>query len=455
MAAQTRQTKREDVRRQWLQSLHEPELGHSVETASVTMADIARDPAFLKRRRRRRIGAGVVATILVIAVSIALARMEPAPPTVPAETLLRDTVKRGSLVRQVRGPGSLVPEDTRWIPATTDGRVERILLQPGAIVSADSVILELSNPQVEQEALGARLQLQSAQAQLESLRVQYDNDLLTLESQIAALEAEYEQARLDAETRDALAKKQLASEFERRQTRLRADSLGRRVQIEQKRLQSSRGSLDSRLRVPRATIEQAQAIASLYESRLQSLKVRAGFAGVLQQVPVEVGQRVEPGTNLARVADPERLKAALQISETQARDIEVGQPAQIDTRTAIIAGRVTRKDPAAANGTVTVDVTPTEPLPRGAVPDVGVDGTIQLERFESVLYVMRPSFGQDDGTIDLFRVTAGGRDAKRVRVTFGRSSVTHVVVVKGLREGDEVILSDMSKWDAFDKVRLR
>lgn len=419
------------------------------------MPDIARDPAFLKRRRLRRVGAGVLATLLVIAVSIALARMEPAPPTVPVDTLLRDTVKRGSLVRQVRGPGTLVPEDTRWIPATTDARVERILLQPGAAVLADSVILELSNPQVEQEALNARLQLQSAQAQLESLRVQYDNDLLTLESQIAALESEYEQARLDAETREALAKQQLASEFERRQTQLRAESLGKRLQIEQKRLQATRGSLDARLRVPRATVDQAQAIASLFDSRLQSLKVRAGFAGVLQQVPVEVGQRVGPGTNLARVADPGRLKAALQIPETQAKDIDVGQLAQIDIRTAVIAGRVTRKDPAAANGTVTVDVTPTESLPRGAVPDLGVDGTIQLQRFDNVLYVMRPSLGQDDSTVGLFRVTAGGRDAERVRVTFGRSSVTHFVVVKGLREGDEVILSDMSNWDAFDKVRLR
>jgi HlyD family secretion protein len=418
------------------------------------MPDIARDPAFLKRRRLLRIGAGVVAVILVTAVSIALARMEPAPPTVPADTLLRDTVKRGAIVRQVRGPGTLVPEDTRWIPATTDARVERIVLQPGAIVQAHSVILELSNPQVEQEALNARLQLQSAEAQLEGLRVQFDNDLLTLESQIAALESEYEQARLDAETRDALAKQKLASEFERRQTQLRAESLGKRLQIEQKRMQATRGSLEARLRVPRATVDQAQAIASLFDSRLQSLKVRAGFAGVLQQVPVEVGQRVGPGTNLARVADPGRLKAALQIPETQAKDIEVGQVAQIDIRTALIAGRVTRKDPAAANGTVTVDVTPTEPLPRGAVPDLGVDGTIQLERFENVLYVMRPSLGQEDSTVSLYRMTADG-DAERVRVTFGGSSVTHFVVTNGLREGDEVILSDMSNWDAFDKVRLR
>jgi HlyD family secretion protein len=419
------------------------------------LPDIARDPAFLKRRRLRRIGLGIVATIVVIAVSMALARMEPAPPSVPADTLLLDTVKRGPFTRQVRGAGTLVPEDTRWIPATTDGRVERILLQAGASVTADSVILELSNPQVEQEALNARLQLQSAQAQLESLRVQYENDLLTLDSQLAALRADYEQARIDAETQEALAKQELASELDRRRAQLRADTFGTRLQIEQKRLDSTRGAVEARLRVPRAAVDQAQAIAQLNDARLQSLKVRAGFTGVLQQVPVEVGQRVMPGANLARVADPSRLKAALQIAETQARDIDVGQPAEIDTRNAVIAGRVTRKDPAAVNGTVTVDVTPTQPLPRGAVPDLGVDGTIQLERLENVLHVGRPSLGQEDSTVGLFRLAGDGRDAERVRVTFGRTSVTNIVVVTGLREGDRVILSDMSNYDAFDKVRLR
>lgn len=396
----------------------------------------------------------MMATIVVIAVSIALARMEPAPPSVPADTLLLDTVKRGPFTRQVRGSGTLVPEDTRWIPATTDGRVERILLQPGAAVTADSVILELSNPQVQQEALNATLQLQSAQAQLENLRVQYEDDLLTLESQLAALDADYEQARIDAETQEALAKQELASELDRRRAQLRADTLGKRLQLEKQRLESTRGSLEARLRVPRSAVDQARAMAQLNDDRLQSLKVRAGFAGVLQQVPVEVGQRVGPGTNLARVADPARLKAALQIPESQAKDVEVGQLAEIDTRNAVIAGRVTRKDPAAANGTVTVDVSPTEPLPRGAVPDLGVDGTIQLERLENVLYVGRPSPGQEDSTVGLFRVTAAG-DAERVRVRFGRTSVTNIVVIEGLAEGDRVVLSDMSNWDAFDRVRLR
>jgi HlyD family secretion protein len=419
------------------------------------MPDIARDPAFLKRRRLRRMGYAAVGVLVLIAASIALARMEPAPPSVDADALLRDMVKRGSLIREVRGPGTLVPEDTRWIPATTDGRVERILLRPGAQVDANSVILELSNPQVEQEALNARLQLQSAQAQMENLRIQYENDLLTLESQTAALDADFEQARMDADTKDALAKQKLISEIERRQAQLRADTLHNRVQIERKRFVSTRDSLEARLRVPRAAVDQARAISDLSESRLRSLKVRAGFAGVLQQVPVEVGQRVSPGTNLARVADPGRLKAELKIAETQARDIDLGQVAAIDTRNSLIAGRVSRKDPAAVNGTVTVDVTLTETLPRGAVPDLSVDGTIQLERFDNVLYVGRPSLGQENSTVGLFRLVDGGRDAERVQVKFGRSSVSNIVVLSGLRERDQVILSDMSSWDGYDKVRLK
>jgi HlyD family secretion protein len=419
------------------------------------MPDIARDPAFLKRRRIRRIGYGVALTAALVAVSIALARMEPAPPGVEAETLLRDTVKRGSILVQVRGIGTLVPEDTRWIPATTDGRVERILLRPGAQVGPDSVILELSNPQVEQEALNARLQLQSAQAQLENLRVQYENELLTQQSQAAALQAEYEQARMDAEAREELAKEKLVSDLERRQAALRAETLKKRVELEQRRLASVSDSVDARLRVQRAAVDQTRALVELQESRLSSLKVRPGFAGVLQQVPVEVGQRVGPGVNLARVADPGRLKAELRIPETQARDIEVGQPAEVDTRTGVIAGVVSRKDPAAANGTIAVDVTLTDPLPRGAVPDLSVDGTIQLARMENVLYVGRPSLGQDQSTVGLFKLTPDKRDAERVQVKFGRSSVNTIEVVSGLREGDEVVLSDMSTYDAFDKVRLR
>lgn len=419
------------------------------------MPDIARDPAILKRRRIRRIGYGVVGMILVVAVSIALARMEPAAPTVDRGTVLEDTVKRGSIVRQVRGLGTLVPEDTRWIPATTDGRVERILLRPGAEVRPDSVILELSNPQVEQDALAARLALQSAEATLENQRIQYESELLTQESQLAALESEFKRATMQAEADEALAKEQLVSDLQRRQSRLAADTLEERLKIERRRLAATRSSVDGRLSVQRATVDQARANMQLQANRLTSLRVTPGFSGVLQQVPVEVGARIGPGTNLARVADPARLKAELKIPETQALDVEVGQKAEIDIRTGIIAGIVSRKDPAAANGTVTVDVSLTDALPRGAVPDLSVDGTIQLELLENVLYVGRPSLAQDQSTVGLFKVTSEDGDATRVQVKMGRSSVNAIEVISGLQEGDRVVLSDMSQWDAFDRVRLR
>jgi HlyD family secretion protein len=419
------------------------------------MPDIARDPAFLKRRRLRRIGYGVIASIVLVAVSIVLARMEPAPPGVEVDTLLRDTVKKGSIIRTVRGLGTLVPEDTRWIPATTDGRVERILLRPGAQVEAGTVILELSSPQVEQDALNARLQLQSAQASLENLRVQYQQELLTQESQVATLESDFRQARLDADSDELLAKDKLVSDIQRQKSALRAESLRGRLEAERRRLKSAQDSLASRLSVQQAAVEQARALSELQASRRDALRVRAGFAGVLQQVPVDMGARIGPGTNVARVADPSRLKAELRIAETQAKDIEVGQTAEIDTRFGVVAGRVSRKDPAAVNGTVAVDVILTEALPRGAVPDLSVDGTIQLQRCENVLYVGRPSLGQEQSTVGLFRLTSDGRDAERVQVKFGCSSVNTIEVVSGLKEGDVVILSDMTTYDAFDKVRLR
>jgi len=419
------------------------------------MPDIARDPAILKRKRLRQAVLAVAAVLVLVAFSVALARMEPAAPSVERATVLEDTVKRGSIIRQVRGVGTLVPEDTRWLPATTEGRVERILLRPGADVAADSVILVLTNPQVEQEALNARLVLQSARAGLDNLRAQLQSDLLTQQAQAAAIQSDFEQARLEAEANEALAKEQLVSELIRKQSHLRADTLKTRVDIEARRLAAARDSIEARLRVQQATVDQAQAMADLSASRLRALQVTPGFAGVLQQVPVEVGQRVAPGQNLARVADPGRLKAELRVAETEARDIEVGQPAEIDTRTGKIAGRVSRKDPGAANGTVTIDVSLTDELPRGAVPDLSVDGTVQLERLENVLYVGRPSLGQDNSTAGLFKVTTAAGDATRVQVKFGTSSVNEIVVASGLKEGDRVVLSDMSAWDAYDRVRLR
>jgi HlyD family secretion protein len=419
------------------------------------MTDIARDPAILKRKRLRQAGLAIVAVLVLVAVSVALARMEPAAPSVERATVLEGTVKRGSIIRQVRGVGTLVPEDTRWLPATTEGRVERILLRPGAKVSADSVILVLTNPQVEQEALSARLALQSARAGLDNLRAQLQNDLLTQQAQAAAIQSDFEQARMEAESNEALAKEQLVSELIRKQSHLKADTLKARVEIEGRRLTAARESIEARMRVQQVTVDQAQATSELYASRLRALQVTPGFAGVLQQVPVDVGQRVGPGQNLARVADPGRLKAELKVPETEARDIELGQLAEIDTRTGKIAGRVSRKDPGAANGTVTVDVSLTDELPRGAVPDMSVDGTVQLERLDNVLYVGRPSLGQDNSTAGLFKVTSDAGDATRVQVKFGTSSVNEIVVLSGLKEGDRVVLSDMSTWDAYNRVRLR
>lgn len=420
------------------------------------MPDIVRDPAILKRKRLRQALYVAVGVLIVIAVTITLARMEPAAPTVERATVLVDTVKRGSIVRQVRGLGTLVPEDTRWLPSTTDGRVERILLRPGAQVAPNSVILELSNPQVEQEAINAKLALKSAQAALENLKVQVESEYLTQQSGTAALDAEYQQAKMQADADEELAKEQLISDITRRQSSLKAETLQKRLKMENQRLATARQSIDARIRVQQATVDQAQAVSTLQDSRMTALKVTPGFSGVLQQVPVEVGQRVGPGVNLARVADPGRLKAELKIAETQAKDIEIGQSAEIDTRNGIIAGKVSRKDPAAANGTVTVDVSLTdETLPRGAVPDLSVDGTIQLERLENILYVGRPSLGQEQSTVGLFKLTNVNGDAARVQVALGKSSVNAIEVKSGLNVGDQVVLSDMSAWDAFDRVRLR
>lgn len=419
------------------------------------MVDIARDPSYARKKKIRRVAFAAVGVMIIVLVSVVLAQMKPAAPTVERATVWVDTVKRGSMVRQHRGLGTLVPEDTRWLPATTEGRVERILLRAGAQVTPNSVILELSNPQVEQEALNARLALQAAEANLANQRVQLQNELLTQQAGAATVGADYTQARLQAEVNEELAKQQLISELVRKQSQVRAEELKTRNEIEEKRLSTARESIEARIRVQQAAVDQARAVMALYDSRLQALKVRPGFSGVLQQVPVEVGARVAPGENLARVADPDRLKAELRIAETQAKDIEIGQSAQIDTRNGIIPGRVSRKDPAAVNGTVTVDVALTGPLPRGAVPDLSVDGTVELERLENVLYVGRPAFGQEMSTVGLFKCNSEAGEAERVQVKLGRSSVNTIEVQGGLNVGDSVVLSDMSAWDAFDRVRIR
>jgi len=417
--------------------------------------DVARAPEVRQRKRRRRL-LTVLALLAAVAVaSLALARLEPAVPSVDRGTLVLDKVTRGSFTREVPGLGTLVPEDTRWLPATTNGRVERILLRPGAVVQAESVILVLSNPEVEQQMLNAQFALQAAEATLENLRAQLQNDLLTQRSQVASLDADYKQALMEAEANDILAKQRLVSNLVLRQSQLKADTLRTRFEIETKRLVGAAESIDARTRIQQAAVDQARAMVDLNRGRLDALRVRPGFDGVLQQVPVEVGQQVAPGQNLARVADPRRLKAELKIAETQAKDVEVGQLAQVDTRAGIVPGRVSRKDPAAANGTVTVDVTLTAELPRGAVPDQAVDGTVELERVENALSVGRSVLGQERGVLTLFRIIDAAGTAERTQVKIGRTSVSMMEVVGGLNEGDEIVLSDMSAWDRVERVRLR
>ncbi len=417
--------------------------------------DVARPPEVARQRRRRRIMWGGALVVVIIATTLGLSRLEPAAPAVESGGLWMDTVKRGTLIRQVRGPGVLVPDDTRWIPATTEGRVERILVQPGTTVKADTVLLELSNPQVEQEAVASELALKASKAEYLSLKADLERDLLSQRAQAAGIEADLVQARTQAEVDEALAAKGLLDQLTVKRSKLTADTLAIRQRLEQERLKSSENSVTARLDVKQADVDQRQSIATLRRSQVDALKVRAGFAGVLQQVPVEVGQRVGPGTNLARVADPSRLKAELRIPETQVKDVAIGQMTEIDTRNGVVKGQVARIDPASQNGTVTVDVTLNEALPRGARPDMNVDGTIELERLDNVLKVGRPATGQEESTITLFKLDTNGGNASRESVTFGRSSVTEIEVVRGLDVGDRVVLSDMSAWDGYDRLRLR
>lgn len=417
--------------------------------------DVPRPPEVAAKRRRVRWIGGLALILVVIATTVGLSRLRPAAPIVDESTLWIEAVKRGTMLRQVRGPGVFVPNDTRWIPATTEGRVERIVIQAGATVEPSSVILELSNPQVEQEALAADLALKAARAQFDGLKVSLQQNLLSQRAAAAAIDAEYAQARMQSEVDEALAKRGLVSELTVKQSLVRSTSLETRQQLEHERLSNSERSIAASLDVQQAEVDQRATVASLRRREADALKVRAGVAGVLQLVPVEVGQRVAPGANLARVADPSALKAELRIAETQVKDIAIGQAAAIDTRNGVVRGHVARIDPAAQNGTVIVDVMLDEPLPRGARPDMSVEGTVELERLDDILFVGRPAFGQEQSTVTLFKVDAEGGTAARIPVGLGRSSVSTIEVLKGLSEGDRVVLSDMSAWEGYDRVRLR
>jgi len=415
--------------------------------------DIARPDQSRKKRLRRGIYGGV-AVLAVAGITLGVSRLTPAAPGVDRGTVLVDTVKRGPMVVDVRGQGTLVPEDIRWIPATTQGRVERIRLRPGVRVDAGSVILDLSNPQLEQELGDAELKLKGAEASLANLRVQAQNEQLAQEAATANIEGDYRKAALQVEANNQLAKKGLVPDMILKQSKLDADQLSSRYAIAKKQLASYAESIRARLDVQQSEVDQARASLRLKRQQVEDLHVRAGFSGVLQVVPVDVGQQVAPGANLARVADQTRLKAELKIPETQAKDIQPGQTASIDTRSGIVAGKVVRIDPSVQNGTVTVDVTMTEPLPKGARPDLSVDGTIELQRLNDVLYVGRPAFGQEQSAAGLFKVHPDGT-ATRVQVTLGATSVNAVEIRSGLSLGDQVILSDMSNWDAFDRIRLQ
>jgi HlyD family secretion protein len=416
--------------------------------------DIQR-PSNARAKKIRRIAYGLAGLVLIGGVTLGLSRLKPAAPTVDAATIWPDTVKRGPMLREVRGLGTLVPEDIRWIPAQTDSRVDRWVLRPGAIVKPDSIIMELSDPQLQRDALDAEYQLKGAEADYDNLKVQVNSDLLNQRATAAAVRSDYEQAKLQHEVDDQLQKQGLAADVTAKLSKVRAEQLAIRAQLEDERTRNSEDTAKTRLAAQQARVEQQRALYQLRRSQLEALHVRAGINGVLQLVPVEVGQHVTPGTNVARVADPKKLKAEIKIAETQAKDVAIGQKATVDTRNGIVEGHVSRIDPSVVNGTVTVDVTIDNPLPQGARADLSVDGTIELENLKDVLYVGRPVHGQADSTIGLFKITQDGSEAVRVNVKLGRSSVTTIEVLSGLQVGDKVILSDMSQVDNFDRIRLK
>jgi HlyD family secretion protein len=419
--------------------------------------DIQRPASVARQKKMRRIMFGAIAIIVIGVVSVVLARLKPAAPTVERATVWVDTVKRGDMNRNVRGLGTLVPVDEarRLIPAATQGRVERILIRPGVEVTPDTIVLELSDPQVQQALSDAEQQLRGAQADLAGLQARLTSERLNQRAQAAVVQADYRAAQLQKEVDENLAKDGLVSSLQLKTSTVRAESLAERHKIAQDNLKVGEENIKAQLLAQQARIDQLQSIYMLRRQQVEQLKVRAGMSGVLEQVAVNVGQQVSPGTNLARVADPTRLKAELRIAETQARDLAIGQKAEIDTRNGIIPGRVIRIDPAAQQGTVSVDVELLGELPRGARPDLSVDGTIELERLTNVLYVGRPAFGQENSTVGLFKLDPATGEATLAQVQLGRSAVNTIEVLGGLSEGDQVILSDMSAWDQFTRIRLR
>ncbi|HAX42942.1 MAG TPA: HlyD family efflux transporter periplasmic adaptor subunit [Bryobacteraceae bacterium] len=407
-----------------------------------------------RRKLIRRLAAILILAVAIPLVTWGLSRLKPAAPSVEKGTLWTGEVQRGPMVRQVRGLGTLTPEEVLWIPAVHDGRVDRVRLRPGANVSPDTILVELSNPELELEAEDLRWQVRAAEANLRDLRVKLETAQLDLKATLARAESEYVQAKLKSDREEALAKEGLAPDLNVRLARATSEELAKRLAIDTKRLEISASSTEAQLAVQQVQIEKLRAALKLKQSQVAGLRIRAGASGVLQQMQVEVGQRVTPGAVIAKVAQPSKLKAEIRIPETQAKDVMIGQPVQVDTHNGVIAGRVSRIDPAAVSGNVTIDVRLEGALPAGARPDLSVDGVVELERLTDVMYVQRPVYGQANSLVGLFRLTPDGKEAHRVQVRIGRVSVQTVEIVEGLNVGDRVVLSDMSAWDGQDRLRL-
>ncbi len=416
--------------------------------------DIPRSEKVKRNKRIRRILYLILTVAAIGGATVGLSRLKPAVPGIESETVILGEVKRGEMIRNVRGNGTLVPEDIRWIPAIVSGRIEKRYVKPGDVVSEETVLIELSNPELERDVLDAQTQLVAAEAELAYQRVQLRSQHLNQKSQAAAVRADYTRAKITSETDEALVRDGLVSDRTYKLSKSTADELAERTQIEQERLEIGVDSTRAQIAVYEARVRQFNALYELRSKQLGSLKVRAGLSGVVQDVTVQIGQQVAIGTNLARVADPSRLKAEIRIAETQTRDIAIGQRVEIDTHNGIVEGRVIRIAPAAVQSTLQVDVGLDGELPRSARPDIGVDGTIEIERLRDVLYVQRPAFGQENSPITIFKLIEGGREAVRVQVKLGRSSVIDFEILEGLSAGDKVILSDTSQYDTVNRIRL-
>ncbi|MBS1801135.1 MAG: HlyD family efflux transporter periplasmic adaptor subunit [Acidobacteria bacterium] len=417
--------------------------------------DIQR-PDIKKKKQRQQWIAGAVALVVLAAAAFFVSRLKPAAPTVDRATVWTDTVKQGPLLRQVRGPGSLVPREDRirLIPAETEATVVRIRVLPGAKVEPNTVLMDLVDPTVQQELLDAQLQLKAAQTDLMNVKAKLQSDLMTQRAGAATVTADYNQAKLQAQTDKSLFDLGVISGLTYNASKGKADELTTRDNLEKQRLVVNEKAIETQVAVQQTKVEQAQALLALKQKQQDALSVKAGISGVLVDLPHQVGEHVAPGTTLAKVVQPDQLKASLKIAETQARDIQIGQPSEIDTHNGVIEGKVMRIDPAVVNGTVTVDVELSGALPQGARPDLSVDGEIDLDRLQNVLYVGRPAFGNENSTISLFKLSADGKGAVRVPVKVGKASVNAIQVIEGLQAGDTVILSDMSRWDNTDRIRL-